>query len=110
MNWAAMITSEGSAYTVTDAAAGQITLAAGAFAAGNPVVVTYRTHGRFGFRRGPGDAGLSVLRVRGGALLGRDLRLVGLIRGAERHGLGEEGCDPQEHRCDVLHLGHLTRN
>ncbi len=46
---------EGSQYTVTDAATGQLTLAAGAFTAGNPVVVSYRTHGRFGFWRGPGD-------------------------------------------------------
>jgi len=46
---------EGSQYTVSNAALGQITLAAGAFAAGNPVVVSYRTHGRFGYRRGPGD-------------------------------------------------------
>lgn len=46
---------EGSTYVVSDAASGQITLAAGAFAAGNPVVVSYRTDGRFGFRRGPGD-------------------------------------------------------
>jgi hypothetical protein len=47
---------EGLTYTVSDAAAGQITLNAGSFTAGNPVVVSYRTHGRFGFRRGPGDA------------------------------------------------------
>jgi hypothetical protein len=47
---------EGSHYTVSDASLGQITLAAGAFTAGNPVVVSYRTHGRFGYRRGPGDA------------------------------------------------------
>jgi hypothetical protein len=47
---------EGSQYTVSNAALGQMTLAAGAFAAGNPVVVSYRTHGRFGYRRGPGDA------------------------------------------------------
>ncbi|HEY5948184.1 MAG TPA: hypothetical protein VIV40_21960, partial [Kofleriaceae bacterium] len=47
---------EGLAYTVSDATAGQLTLGAGAFTAGNPVVVSYRTDGRFGFRRGPGDS------------------------------------------------------
>jgi hypothetical protein len=47
---------EGSAYVVSDAAAGRIALDAGAFTAGNPVVISYRTDGRFGFRRGPGDA------------------------------------------------------
>lgn len=46
---------EGSQYAVTDVAAGQVTLTAGAFTAGNPVIVTYRTHGRFGWRRAPGD-------------------------------------------------------
>lgn len=47
---------EGSAYTVSNAASGQITLVAGQFTAGNPVIASYRTHGRFGYRRGPGDA------------------------------------------------------
>jgi hypothetical protein len=46
---------EGSAYSVSDAATGELTLVAGGFTAGNPVVVSYRTHGRFGFRRSPGD-------------------------------------------------------
>jgi hypothetical protein len=46
---------EGSAYTISNAAAGELAVGAGAFAAGNPIVVTYRTDGRFGFRRGPGD-------------------------------------------------------
>ncbi|MBI2266749.1 MAG: hypothetical protein HYU64_16570 [Armatimonadetes bacterium] len=46
---------EGIAYTVSDASAGQITLVAGKFTAGNPVVVSYRTYGRFGKRRAPGD-------------------------------------------------------
>ncbi|MBI3098647.1 MAG: hypothetical protein HYY93_10455, partial [Planctomycetes bacterium] len=47
---------EGTQYTVTDAANGQITLVAGQFTATNPVLVSYRTYGRFGWKRGPGDA------------------------------------------------------
>jgi hypothetical protein len=47
---------EGIAYDVTDAATGTLTLVAGRFTAGNPVVVSYRTHGRFGWYRAPGDA------------------------------------------------------
>jgi hypothetical protein len=46
---------EGSAYVVSDAATGQLTLTAGAFIADNPIVVSYRTDGRFGFKRGPAD-------------------------------------------------------
>lgn len=46
---------EGTAYSVSNAATGQLTLVAGQFTAGNPIVASYRTHGRFGFRRGPGD-------------------------------------------------------
>lgn len=46
---------EGLAYVVTNAAAGQLTLTAGAFTAGNPVVSSYRTDGRFGFRRSVAD-------------------------------------------------------
>ena len=47
---------EGSAYTVSNAASGQITTVAGAFTAGNPVVVSYRTDGRFGWKRSPTDS------------------------------------------------------
>jgi hypothetical protein len=47
---------EGPQYAVSDAAAGQIALVAGQFAAGAPVVVSYRTPARFGWRRGPGDS------------------------------------------------------
>ncbi len=46
---------EGSAYTVTNAANGELTAIAGGFTAGNPVVVSYRTWGRFGWKRAPGD-------------------------------------------------------
>lgn len=46
---------EGIAYTVSDSASGQLTTSPGAFTAGNPIVVSYRTDARFGFRRGPGD-------------------------------------------------------
>ncbi|MBI3183068.1 MAG: hypothetical protein HYZ28_13100 [Myxococcales bacterium] len=47
---------EGIAYNVTNAAMGEITLVAGAFTAGNPVVVSYRSHGRFGWVPAPGAA------------------------------------------------------
>lgn len=47
---------EGTAYTVSDAAAGQITTVAGAFTAGNAVVVSYRTAGRFGWKRSAADS------------------------------------------------------
>jgi hypothetical protein len=46
---------EGAHYQVLDAAAGSLLLTAGAFQAGNPVVVSYRTWGRFGWKRFPGD-------------------------------------------------------
>ncbi len=46
---------EGLTYAVTNATTGEITLVAGQFGAGNPVVVSYRTHLRFGRKRGPGD-------------------------------------------------------
>lgn len=46
---------EGSAYSVSSAANGQLTTVAGAFTAGNPVVVSYRTAGRFGWKRSPTD-------------------------------------------------------
>lgn len=45
---------EGVAYTVNPTT-GQITTVAGGFVAGNPLVISYRTDGRFGFWRGPGD-------------------------------------------------------
>jgi hypothetical protein len=47
---------EGTHYAVTNPATGELTLASAAFAAGNPVIVSYRTDGRFGYRRGPGDS------------------------------------------------------
>jgi hypothetical protein len=47
---------EGTAYAVTSEANGQITSVAGAFAAGNPVVISYRSHARFGSRRHAGDS------------------------------------------------------
>ncbi len=46
---------EGATYAVTNPGTGTITLVASAFTSGNPVVVTYRTDGRFGWYRAPGD-------------------------------------------------------
>ncbi len=46
---------EGAHYTVSNATNGELTLIGGAFAAGNPVVVSYRTWGRFGWKRAPGE-------------------------------------------------------
>jgi hypothetical protein len=46
---------EGVDYNVSNADAGELTLIASRFAAGNPVVVSYRTNGLFGFYRSPGD-------------------------------------------------------
>jgi hypothetical protein len=46
---------EGVHYTVSDAATGTLSLVPGAFAAGNPVVVSYRTAARFGWRRSAAD-------------------------------------------------------
>lgn len=46
---------EGTGYDVTNAALGEITLVAGQLAASNPVVVSYRSVGRFGSYRAPGD-------------------------------------------------------
>jgi hypothetical protein len=45
---------EGTQYVVSDSATGEITLTAGQFTSGNPVVVSYRTHGRFGLKPAPG--------------------------------------------------------
>ena len=47
---------EGTDYIVSNAATGEITAVAGRFTAGNAVVVNYRTDGRFGWKRSPGDA------------------------------------------------------
>jgi predicted CXXCH cytochrome family protein len=47
---------EGTDYTVTNAATGELTAIAGRFTAGNPVVVSYRSAGRFGWKRSPSDA------------------------------------------------------
>jgi hypothetical protein len=47
---------EGSAYTMATSGATGIDLVAGQFSAGNPVIASYRTHGRFGFRNAPGGA------------------------------------------------------
>ncbi|MFO0985269.1 MAG: cytochrome c3 family protein [Planctomycetota bacterium] len=47
---------EGIAYDIADTAAGTLTLIAGQFGAGNTVVASYRSDGRFGFFRAPGDA------------------------------------------------------
>jgi hypothetical protein len=47
---------EGVAYSLAQNDATEIQLVAGQFGAGNPVVMSYRTHGRFGFRNGPGEA------------------------------------------------------
>jgi hypothetical protein len=47
---------EGVHYAVTDAATATLTLVAGAFAAGAPVVVSYRTDARFGWRRSAADS------------------------------------------------------
>jgi hypothetical protein len=47
---------EGVHYSVSDAATGQLSLVAGAFAADAPVLVSYRTSARFGWRRGPSDS------------------------------------------------------
>lgn len=46
---------EGTDYTVSNAATGEITAVAGRFTAGNAVVVSYRTDGRFGWKRAPTD-------------------------------------------------------
>jgi len=47
---------EGVHYTVSDPTAGTISLAPGAFANGAPVIVSYRTDARFGWKRSPSDA------------------------------------------------------
>jgi hypothetical protein len=46
---------EGTDYTVSNAANGEITTVAGRFTAGNAVVVNYRTAGRFGWKRSSSD-------------------------------------------------------
>ncbi|MBL8924230.1 MAG: sigma 54-interacting transcriptional regulator [Myxococcaceae bacterium] len=46
---------EGTDYTISNVATGELTALAGRFTAGNAVVVTYRTDGRFGWKRGPTD-------------------------------------------------------
>ncbi len=51
---------EGTDYTVTDAATGQLTATAGRFTVGNAVVVSYRTAGRFGWRRAAGDVAQNI--------------------------------------------------
>lgn len=53
---------EGSAYSVNADGSG-ITTVAGGFTAGNPVVISYRTDARFGYRRGPGDALQAVFQA-----------------------------------------------
>jgi len=47
---------EGVHYTVSNPATGELSLVAGAFAANAPVVVSYRTSARFGWRRSPSDS------------------------------------------------------
>ena len=46
---------EGIHYVVSDPASGLLALIASTLTAGNPVVVSYRTDARFGFRPAPGD-------------------------------------------------------
>ena len=46
---------EGTDYTVATSGATGISLLAGRFTAGNPVVMNYRSHARFGYWRAPGD-------------------------------------------------------